>query len=410
MTEERVRFETDVSGIWGYWPSTPQLWSYSSLKDIEACPRRWMLSRADYPDLWSHRGYPAVPVVAAIFGNVVHGVIERVTQEFGDAGITSPTTGAAVGVLRALGGWHGIVLDAIERELSRFDGNPRVSSDRLDRTRDVLVRRAPEAADQVKALLGRGALPAAQRSNSLEVAETAEARTRRKPAGRGTHAEHEVTVEDLRLSGRIDLLQIDDVDVTITDFKTGEEDEAHADQLRLYALLWDRDREVNPDRRPVTQLRVAYPSYERAVAVPDERELRDLECGVATRIAAADAVTSKRSPQALPGELTCQYCQVKHLCDSYWNAVPPSVSETSADEWFDLEVRAMRPQGSRSWYVETLREPERQLLVRTAETNVSFPHESRVRLLGVRRTVDPDDTSRLVVSMSATSEWYVVRS
>jgi hypothetical protein len=410
VTEERVRFETDVPGIWGYWPTTPQLWSYSSLKEIEACPRRWMLSRSDYPDLWSRRGYPAVPVVAAIFGNVVHSVIERLARTFADAGIISPTTGDAVGVLRVLGGWHGIVLDAIALQLSRFDGNPRVSSDRLDQTRDVLVRRAPEAADQVKALLRRGALPAAKRGKLLEVAGAAESRDRRKPAARGTHVEHEVTAEDLRLSGRIDLLQIDDVDVIITDFKTGEEDEAHADQVRLYALLWDRDREVNPERRPVTQLRVAYPRYERAVAVPDERELRELECGIVTRIAAADAVTSTRSPEALPGELTCQYCQVKHLCDSYWNAVPPSVAETSADEWFDLEVRAMRPQGSRSWYVETIREPALQLLVRTAETNVSFPHGSRLRLLGVRRAVDPDDTSRLVVSMSATSEWYVVRS
>lgn len=144
MNEVRARFETDVPGIWGLWPTTPAHWSHSSLKEIEACPSQWMLSRADYPDLWQRGGYPPLPVVAAIFGNVVHGVVEHLAKELSIAGITSPSAGDVVGVLGALGGWRGIVLDAIERELSKLSGNPRITLERIDRVRNELVRRAPK--------------------------------------------------------------------------------------------------------------------------------------------------------------------------------------------------------------------------------------------------------------------------
>jgi hypothetical protein len=410
VTENRVRFETDVPGIWGLWPTTPTLWSYSSLKEIEACPRRWMLSRADYPDIWERPGSPPLPVVAAIFGNVVHSVVERLIKELAAAGITSPNVGDVVGVLGSLGGWRRIVLDAIDRELQRLDGNPRISPERVDRLRDELLRRAPEAADQVKAFLGRGALPAPQSSGCHLEAKEAETPRQRSPAGPGAHAEREVTADALRLTGRIDLLIVGDDDVAVTDFKTGQEGDAHDDQVRLYALLWHLDGETNPDGRPATKLRVAYPSYERTVDAPDTGQLQSLESATAARIEAADAITQNPPPTATPSEETCQYCHVKHLCDAYWPAVPPAISGVSTEQWFDFEGRVLRPNGSRSWFVETLAEPAAEVLVRTVETDVAFPVGKRVRLLGVRRSQDPDKPERLVISMVGTSEWYTVSS
>ena len=140
MTEARVRFDTDVPGLWGLWPAMPELWSYSSLKEIEACPRRWMLSRAGYPELWERHGYPPLPVVAAVFGNAVHGVVERLIKELGKAGITSPSAADVVGLLGSLGGWQGIVLESIDHCLRTFEathGSPRM---RLDRVRDELIQ------------------------------------------------------------------------------------------------------------------------------------------------------------------------------------------------------------------------------------------------------------------------------
>lgn len=155
MTTEGARFDTDVPGIWGHWPTTPALWSYSSLKEMEVCPRRWMLSRATYPDLWDRRGYPALPAVAVIFGNVVHGVVERLAQSLADAGIDSATPGAVIRVLGDQGGWRGIVMREIEHQLARFDDNPRANAERVERVREELIHRAPQAAHQVKIFLGR---------------------------------------------------------------------------------------------------------------------------------------------------------------------------------------------------------------------------------------------------------------
>ena len=410
MTDERVRFDTGVSGIWGYWPTTPDLWSYSSLKEIDACALRWMLSRAEYPELWTRRGYPSLPVAAAIFGNVVHGVIERLANRLAAERVAAPNTADVVGVLASLGGWRGIVLDAIERELSRFEGNPRVSSERMERVRTELMRRAPDAADQVKAFLGRGPLPTPKDATGRGAVGSVDPPKQRTPAGPGAHPEREVTSERLRLTGRIDLLRIDANDVTVTDFKTGEEDDGHDEQVRLYALLWDLDRTTNPARRPASQLRVAYPRHERPVTAPTEVELRGLESVTAARILAADAITRGTSPAASPSAASCQFCQVKHLCDAYWPAIPPAIAETSTEDWFDFEGRVLRPQGSRSWYVETADAPSVEVLVRTVDTNVAFPEGNRVRLVGVRRTIDPDDEDRLVISMVATSEWYAVLS
>jgi hypothetical protein len=410
VAEERVRFDTEVPGIWGLRPATPLLWSFSSLKEIEACPRRWMLSRADYPDMWARHGYPSLPVVTAIFGNVVHGVVERLIKELGAAGISSPSAGDVVGLLGSLGGWRGIVLDSIDQSLRSFTRNPRVSSDRLERIRDELVRRAPEAADQVKAFFGRGALPAAKGSSTHHATESAPGPKRRYPAGLGAHAELEVTADELRLTGRIDLLCIDEADVTGTDFKTGAEDAGHDDQVRLYALLWDLDRQINPDRRPATQLVVAYPFLERVVEAPDAAQLRVLETTTAKRVEAADSATQDTPPTATPSKETCQFCHVKHLCDAYWPVIPPGITEASPEVWFDFEGRVQRPNGPRSWYMESLGAPPTEVLVRTVETNVAFPVGMRVRLLGVRRSQDPDDAERLVISMTNTSEWYPVSS
>lgn len=410
MTSEPVRFETDVSGIWGYWPATPDLWSYSSLKEIDACALRWMLSRGEYPELWSRRGYPSLPVAAALFGNVVHGIIELLANELAAADVSSPNAADVVGVLASFGGWRGIVRDAIERELARFEGNPRVSSERHERVRAELLRRAPDAADQVKAFLGRGSLPTRKNVTGQGGTGSGEAPKQRTPAGPGVHPEREVVSEALRLTGRIDLLSIDDQEVTLTDFKTGNEDEGHDEQLRLYALLWHLDRATNPTGRPASQLRVAYPSHERSVSAPTDVELGRLESVTAARIAAADAVTKGSSPSASPSAETCQFCQVKHLCDSYWPALPPTVTEVSSEDWFDFEGRVLRSQGSRSWYLETSDSPPREVLVRTVETNVAFPTGYRVRLTGVRRTIDPDTEDRLVISMVQTSEWYPVLS
>lgn len=367
-----------------------------------------MLERADYPALWDRRGYPVVPVRAAVFGSVVHLIIERLSHAMGttDDAVARLTI---VDVLRALGGWAQIAEAAVDEALADFDDSPRVSQAALDRLRDDLVRRVPDAVDQVKLLLrDRPSITTPVRA--APAADSALREAPRHPATPGTHIERTLTVEDLRLSGHLDLLSIDEVDVAITDFKTGAESEEHDDQVRLYALLWRFDAFTNPTGRPATKLSIAYSSHERAVPTPDVQEMLALQASTGARIAAADASVMSASPPALPSQEACQFCQVRHLCDAYWVSVPPTITCAPLDEWFDMEGRVSRRNGSRSWVFETLDQPTLEVLVRTLETDVPFPVGRRVRLLGVRRSVDPDAPERLVISLSTASEWYPLRA
>lgn len=59
-------FETGVACGRAVLAGPPSIWSYSSLKEVETCPMRYSLSRADYPGLWDQRGYPRLPNPAAI--------------------------------------------------------------------------------------------------------------------------------------------------------------------------------------------------------------------------------------------------------------------------------------------------------------------------------------------------------
>jgi hypothetical protein len=65
----------------------PGYWSYSALKEVEACALRYSLARASYPDLWEGHGYPPAPNPSALFGDVVHDALERLLSFEGWAAI-----------------------------------------------------------------------------------------------------------------------------------------------------------------------------------------------------------------------------------------------------------------------------------------------------------------------------------
>ena len=410
MSDGGVRFETGVDGIWGYWPAAPAMWSYSTLKEIEECPRRWMLSRATYPEVWDRHGYPRSPVAATIFGSVVHRVVEHLTNTLTGSDAVAASPQDVPGVLSALGGWQAIVERAVEAELARLQGNPRATAGRIERLRIDLAARVPEAINLAKTFLGGHELSAKRGRRSGLPSGGFAAPNSRRPVGVGIHPEHDLVADSLRLTGTIDRLVVHDDGATIIDFKTGLEDESHDDQVRVYALLWALDRETNPAGRLATELRVIYATSERSVSAPDRALLGALERDTADRVAAADRVTTAPPPVANPSESTCRYCSVRHMCGAYWSAVRPSPRDAPVDAWLDVEAVPVRPNGSRSWLATSVSEPATELLVRTITTDVAFPIGQRSRILGVKRSDNVEGTERPVISMTPSSEWYSVTS
>ncbi|MEI2825786.1 MAG: PD-(D/E)XK nuclease family protein [Dermatophilaceae bacterium] len=377
--------------------STVAMASFSSVVDSYA------LSRADYPDLWENHGYPRLPIPAAIRGDVVHGALEIIVKALVKAGCSSTRSAEAVAVLRELGGYTKVAEDVLAMQLARFDGNPRLASDRRDHLTRQITDWVPQAREQIQTYLNRMELrPSAATGAGAPPSDPAV----RYPARAGDHPEKELVSESIRLKGRIDLLSLDADGAQITDFKTGAEDPAHQDQLQLYALLWHEDTLVNPDGLAVAKLVAAYPSHDVETAVPTTEQLTQLRTRVATRIEAADAAATDDPPVAIMGD-HCGLCSVRGLCDSYW-ATSATVTATAAEEtWYDLAGTVVREHGVKSFVLREAR-TNTEVLVRTPTPSYAVPMDRDIRILGARRVADPDEKEALIAAVASVSEILVL--
>src|SRR5689334_3856088 len=109
------------------WPAPPSPWSFSTLREIEACPRRWALSSAAYPEIWQSAGYPPSLTVKALAGQVIHEAVELISTSLSQSACTNLRDAAAVEVLRRIGGLTAILRSLIESNLARVRINPRMS-------------------------------------------------------------------------------------------------------------------------------------------------------------------------------------------------------------------------------------------------------------------------------------------
>src|SRR5690349_11759145 len=91
----------------------PSALSPSSLHQIEACPLRWSLREAAYPDVWNGRGYPPLVTESQLKGSVVHLVIERITGALRENRVQDLESDVGISVLRQLGGFESLIGDAI---------------------------------------------------------------------------------------------------------------------------------------------------------------------------------------------------------------------------------------------------------------------------------------------------------
>ena len=389
MTGLSDTFRTGVRSSDGRWPAPPATWSYSSLREVEQCPRRWMLSRATYSDLWSGWGYPPRPAVAAMVGDIVHAVLELLVRRLRESGCTSLADPGAVGLLKELGGYTRLVKDGIEHRLGDLAGNPR-AADRIGPLRTELLARSPDMRQRIQALVARNPYLLAPRTHAVNLGSTSRLTY-------GAHPEIEVRALTLRLAGRVDLLVIGEEVCEITDYKTGEPDDHHADQLRLYSLIWSRDEEHNPRGLPVRRLTLSYPTHDVDVAPLDTPSLNALAVTTTKAIEAAECALQERPPPAFPQAEICGCCGVRQLCDDYWES--RRYSAASPDDRFDFEGTVVKRNGSRSWLLAATAEPV--LLLRMPSETVPFEIGDRLRFLNLRRVEDEEVVLPVAVFTSA---------
>lgn len=345
-----------------------------------------MLSRATYPKIWNRRGYPPRPTLPILVGDIVHGILEVLLRSFRDHGCTSLADPATVKVLKDLGGYTKLVERRIEEELDRLAENPRVS-DRLASLQTALRVKVPEIRQRVQAVIARTNFQVAWETVGGEGSPPG-----RGPLSLGFHPEVELRAPDLRLAGRADLVTVEDDACEITDYKTGAPNPHHADQLRMYALLWSRDSDLNPRTLPVRRLIVSYPSHDVEIDLPTPAELGTLAEETVERIYAAEIALQERPPPACPEATMCRMCGVRQLCNEYWIELDRGFGDPATGTepgWFDFEGTVTRQNGTRSWLVSS-DTGRASLLLRTSSESVPFQVGDQIRLLDLHRDVDPE--------------------
>lgn len=390
------------------WPDPPLEMTVTTLREIESCSRRWALSAGDYPNLWNGRGYPPRVQLRSLSGTVVHLALEVITKALVRAGCPSLRDPTALQVLRELGGYTKVMNDCIDRTLSRLASNPRARRV-LEFAARSLRAQVPELRTHAQTMLCRVRLL----SIPARHAESNSPRTRG-PLTKGAFSEIDLRADEISWKGKVDLLVLSGDACEITDFKTGTPDEGHRFQIQVYALLWSRDTQLNPDQRRADRLLLAYSEKEIEVAAPTQSELDEFEILLRSRRAAAHQAVSHHPPEARPNLRNCRYCGVRQLCDEYWTAETQRriAQEDEPRRFGDVQVTVTGRHGPSSWdaRVELSRDVPAgsPALIRTSGDLELCPGD-RLRILDAAFTMDDEDHAQpAVFTLSRLSEAYAV--
>lgn len=377
------------------WPDPPSLMSFSTLCVLETCPRRWALSSASYPEIWSQAGYPRTLSLAAIEGTAVHMALEILSKAMSDNGCPPVADGSAVKVLKELGGYTVLLEWCVENTLQPYSGNPRALP-ALERTRRLLAARIPDLRTKVQSLLSRVRLESRNViGSSVDIGQREH--KERTVLSYGSYTEVELRAPDISWHGYADILTLSASHCEIRDFKTGMPKDDHLSQLLIYALLWWRDRDLNPSARLANRLVVSYDDRDIEIQAPGVDALGSAEEELRKRTTAALAILKHKPPEARPGSKNCSYCGMRHLCDEYWKHLVESrgSDEESEGQYGDLQIRLSARHGPTSWegIVESSSSLKigRSILLRTSNLFFDLQPSQRLRLLNIRLSVLRDD-------------------
>jgi hypothetical protein len=323
--------------------------SFSTLLDLEVCPKRWALNGARYPDIWSGSGYPRIPNLAALKGTIVHNVINSIVEDFtlrsGDG-----TSGLRISqALRNLGGFTQLIEKTIEVVLRQYAENPRALPT-LKKIHGQLQADIPELRLKSQELLARINF---DRFANVGISENPPISERaRYPLSSGIYSELEIKSADLGWHGFVDFLTLSSDVCEIRDFKAGKEKEEHIFQLLTYALLWLNDCELNPLKRPVTRLIISYLKNDIEIPAPGHVDYPAIEDAMKERTTKALMSIKSMPPKASVVVDNCCFCQVRHLCNEYWDTQQKNVPKLSIDrtsQFIDIQAIMISQRGPSSW-------------------------------------------------------------
>jgi hypothetical protein len=316
-----------------------------------------------------------------------------------------------------MGGYSDVIEGEIEAVLKeKVSTNPRMQEQATDLEADLWnsvgnlrakVQRHITRLDMIPT-------PTGGTTHDHHVAETGKPGVgRQKPLPEGVYTEQWVQAQSIGWGGYIDLLSIGNSHCEISDIKTGKAKETHADQVRLYALFWWLDDELNPEGRVADTLRLRYPSETREVPAPDETQLEDLRYQIKERGGKIGALIDESPPPAQPEQAHCSRCNVRHLCDAFWSEETQSrLAGASTPNFADVELRLTHNAGPDIWHAQVLngghwcRGEDAILEVRKGPER--FQNLDEVRILGAQ-VLDEPERDRVGLRETRYSEAFLLR-
>ncbi|MEW6209474.1 MAG: PD-(D/E)XK nuclease family protein [Acidobacteriota bacterium] len=402
------------------WPSPPTLMSVSRLLEIEACPRRWALSSASYPEIWKRSGYPQKVYKATLAGRIIHLALERISKALTEAGYASGQDALFVEVMRKLGGFTQVIVECIGSVVDQLADNPRVGYSY--RTLSNWLRdQSPAFRERVQILAGRLRVQPKTAADQTRKERSGE----RSPLRKGSYSEVELRAESIGWIGIADLITLSDNGCEIVDFKTGGPKPEHSFQLLVYSLLWYRDQELNPMRHSATKLTLYYPDGEVDVRTISDSEISDFESDLLKRTRAAIESVKKLPPEARPSVQNCRFCGVRQLCDEYWKPATQErlyqskaeAGESSVDNLLDIEVDIVEQIGPLSWDAimtscNALLSGDRFKLHLTEADSTKqmiLEERRRIRILDAYWLEKPEDSTHIpLVGLSRLTEMFLL--
>jgi CRISPR/Cas system-associated exonuclease Cas4 (RecB family) len=336
------------------WQKPPEWMNFHYLVRAEQCPRSAALRHATYSQLWSRRGYPDKPSLAALAGMVMHRAIARIVRVLADSGISSLEDPRSVAILKSLGGYSKVIGEAVTDVFQSLTGNPRfdlVSSSSLSRVNNRLPSIREQVQLQLSRLKWKLQPPPVDQTEDLDTDTVAGDRV---PLEQGTHFEVELRHPEIKWRGFADLIELRDDLCTIEDFKSGEPSDDHLLQLQIYALLWCHDEELNPAKTAVDKLVVCYPNGDRIVPYDHQSSSKLAQELQARTKAVRKAVSGPESQANLDAE-RCPQCDVRHLCSDYWTGNRPASANGESGERFqidDVQLVLRSRKGQTTWSAE----------------------------------------------------------
>lgn len=377
------------------WPDIPKWLTYSTVKQVEECPRQWGLKRGKYPNVWDEYGYPPQTSIPILRGRVIHRSVEKILNAMRDGDPSS----SPQAIVEKLGGYSAVVEAEIEAVLDQnVLSNPRMHSQATDMESDLRESVGELRAKVQRQITRLDRIPDSTGKEGNFQGETFEERpvvSRRGPLSNGVHAEQWVQAPSIGWGGYVDLLSIGESHCEIIDIKTGEPRESHVDQIRLYALFWWLDDELNPANRAADSLQIRYPSGTEKVPAPGETELESLRRQVEKRGGKVQSLIGESPPPARPKKEHCDRCDVRHLCEAYWS------DETQArfggdqpPEFADAELRLTHSHSTNMWYAQILNNAgwkrDGQAILGAEKGPQRFQNLDEIRILGARVLDEPE--------------------